>query len=401
MQDLDPSNNASPDPKRLLHALNEISTELQQSICSEESVYQIFQKKVIELGLRGGISELDEKANNLSFKIVAYDTPMQKILNRFERRLRTRAIGYSIPVDQVKTYKTVVEENRAMFVANTGEISAQVIPHKIKRWVTPLLSVLGRPPGIYTPLVYEGKIKGMLNMVGTDLTEKDVPAIQAFANQVAVALENARLVQKLEAANRELDTAYQKTLEGWVKALDLRDNDSGGHTLRAADLTVQLAKKMGVTESDIPHIRRGALLHDIGKMAIPDNILRKPGPLSETEWRIMKKHPQIAYAWLSLIDYLKPAAIIPYCHHERWDGYGYVQGLSGENIPFWARIFSVVDVWDAMISDRPYRHALPAIDTYQYIRQGAGKQFDPRVVEAFFELDPQKLHYSEIDNYSI
>lgn len=389
------------DSMALLIALNEISAELQQSIRSEENVYSIFQKKVIALGMRGGISELDKDGNNLNFKTVAFTNPMQKALSRFERRFKTRAVGYTIPVDRVETYRNVVKENHAVFVADTSAVAVQVVPQKIKRLVTPLLTALGRPPGIFVPLIHDGKITGMLNMVGPRLTEEDVPTMQIFANQIAVALENARLVRELREANQELDIAYQKTLEGWVQALDLRDNETGGHTLRSAEVTIQLARQMGVSESEIPHIRRGALLHDIGKMAVPDNILRKPGPLSDSEWRIMRKHPQTAYNWLSRIDYLRPAAVIPYYHHERWNGSGYVQGLSGESIPFWARIFSVVDVWDAMSTDRPYRPAIPALETYEHIRRGSGTLYDSRVVEAFFDLDPQQLRFREIDNYSI
>jgi putative nucleotidyltransferase with HDIG domain len=280
----------------------------------------------------------------------------------------------------------VILEGQTIFVADTGTVSAQVVPPLIKSFVKPLLTFLGGPPGIFTPLVYGGKIKGMLNMVGQRLTAQDVPTMQAFANQIAVALENARLVRKLETTNQELENAYQKTLEGWVHALDLRDNETEGHTLRTAEYTVHLARLLGVAESDIPHLRRGALLHDIGKMAIPDSILRKPAELDEAEWQVMREHPRIAYTLLSTIEFLKPAIDIPYCHHESWDGYGYVQGLAGEQIPFWARIFTVIDVWDAMRSDRPYRKAIPEEEVLGYIRQESGRKFDPRVVEAFFEM---------------
>jgi HD-GYP domain-containing protein (c-di-GMP phosphodiesterase class II) len=300
--------------------------------------------------------------------------------------LDTSAEGYSIPVRRVDVYQKVVWESKAVYVADTSSVSAQVVPNQIKGIIKPLLTFLGSPPGIFAPIVYAGKVKGMLNIVGSSLTEGDIPTMQAFANQIAVALENARLVSKLHATNVELEAAYQKTLEGWVKALDLRDNETEGHTLRAAEATVQLARFMGISEEDLPHIRRGALLHDIGKMAIPDSILRKPAPLTAEEWQVMKQHPQTAYSWLSTIDYLKPAIIIPHCHHERWDGKGYVQGLAEEQIPFWARIFTVIDVWDAMCSDRPYRKAIPRKQVRQYIQEESGKIFDPQVVEAFLDL---------------
>lgn len=372
----------------LIYALNAIATALQESIRNEENVYSIFQTQVIALGLRGGISNLDEPKKKLTFKTVAFTNPLRKILSRFERRFKMSARGYTVPVDKVDVYQKVVQ-GQAVFVADTSAVVVQVVPEQIRAIVAPLLAFLGRPPGIFAPLVYEGKVKGMLNVVGPNLTEADIPTMQAFANQIAVALENARLVNQLRTANEALEAAYQKTLEGWVQALDLRDNETEGHTMRVANATVQLAEFMGVPQEHLAHIQRGALLHDIGKMAVPDSILLKPGPLTEAEWQVMKQHPQTAYTWLQTIEYLKPAAVIPYCHHERWNGGGYVQGLSGTDIPFWARIFSIIDVWDAMRSNRPYRRALPEQETLDYIRAEKGKMFDPQVVGAFFDLRAQ------------
>jgi hypothetical protein len=373
----------------LIYALNNIATELQNSIQSEENVYAVFQKQVITLGLRGGFSLLDEQGKNLNFKTVAFTNPLKKILNHYETKHNIPAEEYSIPIESVDIYQKVTREGQSIFVADTSTVAAQIVATKIKAFVKPLLSILGNPPGIFAPLIYDGKIKGMLNIVGPTLTENDVPAMRAFANQIAVALENARLVRNLQSANEQLENAYQKTLEGWVQALDLRDNETMGHTLRVAEETVRFANFLGVSAEDIPHIRRGALLHDIGKLALPDSILRKSAPLSEAEWLVMRQHPLTAYRWLSAIDYLKPAIDIPYCHHEHWDGNGYVQGLGKEDIPYWARIFAVVDVWDAMRSDRPYRKAIPEIETLQYIKEQSGKLFDPTIVEAFLDLRAQ------------
>ena len=377
---------AQPDSLELIQALNAIALALQKSVGSEENVYTVFQDQVITLGLRGGISELDERGETLNFRNVAISNPLRKILGRFEKQGKTPAKGYNVPVNKVDVYQKVTQEGQSVFVPDTTTLARQVVSTWFKPLAKPLLAFLGSPPGIFTPLIYDGKIKGMLNMVGSSLTEADVPTMRAFANQIAVALENARLVRKLKTANEELETAYQKTLEGWVQALDLRDNVTEGHTLRTAELTVHLARQMGVAEADLPHLRRGALLHDIGKMAIPDNILKKPGPLTEAEWQVMRQHPQTAFSWLSSIDYLKPALVIPYYHHERWDGSGYVQGLVRDQIPLWARIFTVIDAWDAMRSDRPYRKAIPEADTLKIIRQESGNKFDPQVVKAFFDL---------------
>jgi putative two-component system response regulator len=189
----------------------------------------------------------------------------------------------------------------------------------------------------------------------------------------------------LEQAHAELKSAYDATIEGWSRALDLRDEETEGHTQRVSELTVQLARAMGLPDSDLTHIRRGGLLHDIGKMGIPDSILLKPGQLNDEEWKIMKKHPTFAFEMLSPITYLGPALDIPYCHHEKWDGSGYPRGLKGEEIPLAARLFAIVDVWDALTNDRPYRKAWSKDKTIEYIKEQSGKHFEPVVVEAFLE----------------
>jgi putative nucleotidyltransferase with HDIG domain len=217
--------------------------------------------------------------------------------------------------------------------------------------------------------------------------EADLALISAFADQAAVAINSAQLFENLLKSHRELEEAYEDTLEGWAKALELRDKETEGHTQRVAVLTERLARAMGVSDSALVHIKRGALLHDIGKMGIPDDILRKKGPLTDEERRIMEKHPLYAYEMLSQIDFLMPALDIPYCHHEKWDGSGYPRGLKGEEIPLAARIFPITDVWDALTSDRPYRGALPHAEVRQRIQDDAGRHFDPRVVAAFMALD--------------
>jgi putative nucleotidyltransferase with HDIG domain len=223
--------------------------------------------------------------------------------------------------------------------------------------------------------------------------ESDLALINAFADQAAVAIDNARLFEnlkrsnfQLEAANLELQIAYEATLNGWVRALDMRDKETEGHTQRVTILTQKLARCMGVDDDDMVHVTRGALLHDIGKMAIPDGILLKPGPLTDDERKLIQKHPVYAYEMLSPIEFLRSAIDIPYCHHEKWDGTGYPRGLKGEDIPFAARIFPVIDVWDALTSDRPYRKGLPQNVVLEHIQADSGKHFDPRVVNAFMEM---------------
>lgn len=217
--------------------------------------------------------------------------------------------------------------------------------------------------------------------------ERELGLITAFSDQAAVAIDNAQLFEGLQASNKELQIAYEATLNGWVHALDMRDKETEGHTQRVTTLTERLARSMGVGEDDLVHIKRGALLHDIGKMAIPDGILLKPGPLTDDERELIKQHPVFAYDMLKRIDFLLPAIDIPHHHHEKWDGTGYPDGLHGENIPFAARIFPVIDVYDALVSDRPYRKALPPDEVREHIQADAGKHFDPQVVEAFMQMD--------------
>ena len=198
--------------------------------------------------------------------------------------------------------------------------------------------------------------------------------------------------QALESAYLDLREAYDRTIEGWVRALDLRDRETETHTLRVTDMTVRLARAMGISKSEIVHIRRGALLHDIGKMGIPDSILNKLDELTSSDWDIIKKHPEYAYEMLSPITYLLPALNIPYCHHEKWDGTGYPRELKGEEIPLSARIFAVVDVWDALRSNRPYRGGWPEQEVLDYIRSLSGTHFDPKVVDIFFKLLDEMSH---------
>jgi putative two-component system response regulator len=191
---------------------------------------------------------------------------------------------------------------------------------------------------------------------------------------------------KLREANAQLLNAYEATIDGLSHALDLRDRETEGHSHRVTEVTVKLAQAMNIPEEEIVHIRRGALMHDIGKIGIPDAILHKPEPLADEEWIIMRKHPQLAYDMLSPIEYLRPALAIPYNHHEKWDGSGYPRGMQGEDIPLSARLFAVADVWDALTSDRPYRPAWTQEQALAYIREQSGKHFDPHVVELFFKV---------------
>jgi PAS domain S-box-containing protein len=244
------------------------------------------------------------------------------------------------------------------------------------------------------PLIAKGQIKGVLEIFHRTPISPDgdwVNFLETLAGQAAVGIDSAQSFEELQRSNINLSLAYDATIEGWSRAMDLRDKETEGHTQRVADMTVQLARAMGLIGEQIVHIRRGALLHDMGKLGVPDHILLKPGELTDEEWVQIHRHPQHAYEMLASIEYLRPALDIPYCHHEKWDGTGYPRGLKGEFIPIAARIFAVVDVWDALLSDRPYRDAWPEEKVLEYLKAGSGTHFDPRVVDTFFQIIKREI----------
>jgi HD-GYP domain-containing protein (c-di-GMP phosphodiesterase class II)/pSer/pThr/pTyr-binding forkhead associated (FHA) protein len=239
------------------------------------------------------------------------------------------------------------------------------------------------------PLVAGDQVKGVLEVfhhTPLSASQEWVGFLEAVAGQAAIAIDNATLFDKLQRSNLELALAYDTTLEGWSRALDLRDRETEGHTQRVTELTLRLAAALNVGAAEQLQIRRGALLHDIGKMGIPDSILLKPGPLTDEERKVMHLHPTYALELLTPITYLRPALDIPFCHHEKWDGSGYPRGLKGEAIPLPARLFALVDVWDALNSDRPYHKAWSRADALAYVREQPGKHFDPKVVELFLRV---------------
>ena len=239
------------------------------------------------------------------------------------------------------------------------------------------------------PLVTKDRLLGALEIYHHAPLKIDadwLKFLETLAGQAAIAVDNATMFSDLQRSNEELALAYEAAIEGWARALELRDKETEGHTRRVTDMTLKLAQAMGITEPALRHMRRGALLHDIGKMGIPDSILRKPEALTPEEWKIMQQHPAYAYNLLKGISYLREDLDIPYCHHEKWDGTGYPRGLKGEEIPLSARIFAVADVYDALRSDRPYRRGWDDQTTLEYIRAESGRHFDPQVVEIFLKM---------------
>jgi putative nucleotidyltransferase with HDIG domain len=247
-------------------------------------------------------------------------------------------------------------------------------------------SLLGVPMRIQERVI--GVLEA-LNKKRGKFTEEDVKILTAIASQAAVAIENAQLVEALQES-------YESTLEGWAAALDLRDKETEGHSQRVTWLAMQLAQAIGMSKEDLSYLRQGALLHDIGKMGVPDSILHKHGPLTDQEKAIMRQHPINAYNMLYPITHLRPALDIPYCHHEKWDGSGYPRCLRGDEIPLAARIFTIIDVWDALRSNRPYRKAWSVKKTITYIQKEAGKSFDPAIVQRFVEVIPSILENHQL-----
>ncbi len=239
------------------------------------------------------------------------------------------------------------------------------------------------------PLIAKGEIKGVLEVMHRTILVPDNDWIEFFTalgRQAAIAIDNAGLFSNLQRSNEDLIIAYDQTIEGWSRALDLRDKETEGHTQRVTELTMRLARRLEIADRDLVHIRRGALLHDIGKMGVPDAILLKPSGLTEEETAVMRKHPVYAYELLHPIEYLHPALDIPHYHHEKWDGSGFPDGLKGEQIPLAARLFAVVDAWDALHSDRPYRAGWSSGKIREHLQTEAGSHFDPRMVKAFLEM---------------
>jgi putative nucleotidyltransferase with HDIG domain len=354
--------------QRQVGALADIGSVINSSLGVKRVLSEVMDRLIALMGAERGFLMLRESSGELNVQIARGLDPVE-----FNQQ------GFSIS-------KTIAHR-----VAESGEIvlttNAQEDPrfdqqHSIATYH--LLSILCAPLKIKDELI--GVIYVDNRIRSGTFQQSDLQLITAFANQAAVAIDNARLFDDLQESNAELEIAYQATLEGWVRALDLRDKETEGHTQRVTALTVRLAQSLGVDDEGLLHIRRGALLHDIGKMAIPDGILLKPGDLTPEERTMIQLHPVYAHEMLSPIKFLIPALDIPYCHHEKWDGSGYPRGLKGEEIPLAARIFTVVDVWDALVSDRPYRRGLQPTDIRKYITEQSGVSFDPRIAVAFLDL---------------
>lgn len=387
------SRDASGNPLRMIGAMQDITERKQaeEKIRTQlerlTALREIDQVITSTFDIRLSLSALVAHTVNL----LAVDGVTVLLLNSATNRLEYGA-GLGFWSDAVKTTSLNLGESYAGRVAAEGRIvdipNLADEPHNLL--LTGVLKDENFASYHGAPLIVKGNVIGVLEIFHRSIVERDGEWLDFFntlAGQSAIAIDDAQLFESLQSSNHELSRAYDATIEGWSGALDLRDKETEGHSQRVTEMTLHMAQTLGMSDEKLVHVRRGALLHDIGKMGVPDAILLKPGALTDEEWVIMRKHPENAYNLLSPIAYLQPALDIPYCHHEKWDGSGYPRGLKGEEIPLAARIFAVVDVWDALRSDRPYRPAWSKEKALAHIRSLAGTHFDPNVVKEFLESD--------------
>jgi HD-GYP domain-containing protein (c-di-GMP phosphodiesterase class II) len=328
------------------------------------------------------LTELMARLEVDAAEILLYDPDAFQIVSAARKGFQSSASG-DYTMFQIGGLPGWIIQNRVTY--STSDLSQSDVPpmrtHLFER--EKFISYYG------TPLISKGKVVGVLELFRREIHQTDsrwIRYAETVATQTAIAIDNSRLFSNLQKANLDLSLAYDTTLEGWALGLELRDHETEGHSRRVVELTMELIKAMNIPEEEWIHIRRGALLHDIGKMGVPDRILQKPGKLDDEEWDLMRQHPLYAELWLRPISYLRPALDIPLYHHERWDGSGYPKGLKGTGIPLAARIFAVIDVWDALRSDRPYRKAWSKEKVIEHIKAETGKHFDPEVVTQFVKM---------------
>ena len=366
------SEQAEREQRILAEALRDTASALNNTLEVNEVIDRIFSNASKVVPFQAASIMLLDSASPRQARIIAS-------FGYQHRGSQNRLRNDTFQLEEYQNLKVMLDTGRPLAISDT--VQSPVWKSSLEtRWVR---SYAG------APIRLKGKVIGFLNLdvdIPHYYTQIHAERLQAFADQAGIAIHNAQLLTDLRASRDELYKAYETTLEGWSKALELRDYETEGHTQRVMDMTMQLAESYGIIGPELLRIRYGTLLHDIGKIGIPDAILFKPGPLNEEEWEVMRRHPVYAKRILAHIPYLQDSLDIPFSHHEKWDGSGYPQGLKGEEIPLPARLFAVVDVWDGLRSNRHYRSGWPEADVIQYIRDQSGKHFDPRVVELFMQL---------------
>ncbi len=351
--------------------------------------------------LRGLVSVLTGYAiRNLGVSaadVLLFDAPTQKLVNAGGRSFQHSIEGKTLRLDDSLAGQVVIGRSpiRLAHLARAKNDYANI----------PDLITEGFVMYAGAPLIAHNQVRGVLEVFCRDSVNPHngwFDALAEIAEKTAPALDHVLLARRLQRANTDLAQGIDALIEGWSNALELRDFEPQGHTMRVTEYTVEFAHLVGVPDAELVHVRRGALLHDVGKMGIPDQILLKTESLSDDEWAVMRQHPLIGYQFLAEVEILKPALDIPRYHHERWDGAGYPHGLKGEQIPFAARLFSIVDVWDTLKSDRPYRKGWVDEKVRQFIHDVGGRQFDPDLADKFLKLleGGDKRRHSEEAQYS-
>ncbi|MCX7975622.1 MAG: HD domain-containing protein [Bellilinea sp.] len=386
-----------------------IGQDITEARKNEEKIRQHLQESNLLLERLKTLREIDTT-------ITSPQTPAEKmeiLLNTIKNALKVDAVniltesvpGYLLPyasrgfnLAQIMPISAQIEVKEAEEALTRGSplVINRLVTGELSHWLTSRFSGFV-PYQFYAaaPMLVDGKRYGILEVFAhKPCTPSDEwrAFFQTLASQTAIALDHTQMIQDIQRAYQELQQAYRATVEGWSATLELRDKETQGHSERMLELSQRLGRRMGLNEKQLEDLRYGVLLHDIGKMAVPDAILNKPGPLNDDEWEVMRQHPQYAYNLLSQISFLKGAMDVIYCHHERWNGSGYPRGLKGEQIPLYARIFAVVDVWDALTNDRPYRAAWSIDKALAYLHEQAGILFDPQVVEAFVKLIREEVY---------
>ena len=312
-----------------------------------------------------------------------YNPETQKLENACSRGFRTRALQ-NVKLELGKGYAGKAAVDKKIFhYTNIADLDNDLMND-------PFIKQEKFVDYFGVPLLVKNQLVGVLELFHREALNPDkdwLEFLETLGNQAAIAIHNAELFKELQHSNSELSQAYDTTLQGWARALELRDLETEGHSQRVTEMTLQLALKEGLSNDELLQIRRGSLLHDIGKMGIPDSILFKPGPLNEQEWQIMRQHTYYGREMLYPIEFLRSALDIVEYHHEKWDGSGYPNGLVEEEIPLAARMFAVADVWDSLIHERPYKKAWSKVTALEYIKSQSGKHFDPHVVGLFLELE--------------
>ncbi|GAB4482549.1 MAG: hypothetical protein Kow0088_25500 [Anaerolineales bacterium] len=382
----------SPHESRILQAVLDIATSsLQRADLYEQTTQRLNQLNTLHVIDRtiNASMDLNFTANILLSQLVQHFEADAATLLKFNQVSQMFSVlaTYQYPKQIIPPiYQLVDDPPRQAILERRIVVVENLSAYRGDRRFWERSTAQGYRGYIVIPLISKGQVKGVIELFKQRpflLSAEWQRFLEALAEQAAIAIDNAEMFATLQHNQTQLSFAYDGVIEGFARALELRDPDVHGHSKRVMEITLRLARQFGFHDQELSHIRYGALLHDIGHLTIPESILNKPGPLTEEEWEIVRKHPEYAREILKNIPSLQPATVIPYSHHERWDGTGYPQGLKGDAIPLAARLFAVVDVWDTLLSDRPFRPAWKRQQVLEYLRAQAGKQFDPKVVSAF------------------